>query len=319
MSVISWSNIPDSIGENLSAYAPTQAPGQVNNKVIDGPIFSVQGQAVTSSTTTRVNGADIAPSHGGLIGTIRNNGGFHTSRVTPECTVDLPGLGRTSVKVAENMGYLTRNGDGLYSEGPNMGKGVKPSLDAPQDGPNEAKQDTPQGEGPSLFSDNVEKSYGALIQDIPQGTYDSMLGSATAFLSEGSDLDGIASSLAPRLASAMGIEPGKAANMVKAGAEVWQAQADSTVIRMGADHEEFYQWAQANRSSELQQAVQGHLLQRSTQGYRDMVNDYFDNTVPTDDALRKGGFPVKTDGQERMVKIKGHWMSVGSAVKARLV
>lgn len=145
------------------------------------------------------------------------------------------------------------------------------------------------------------------------------MASANAHLAEGMDLAGITEKLSPRLAASMGIEPGKAASMIDEGATLWQAQADIAVERHGADPDEFYQWARTNRRSELQQAVNGHLFGRSTKGYQELVNDYFDNTIPTVAALKAGGIPVKESGEAVMVKMKGHWMSLESAVKARLV
>lgn len=323
MSVTTWSNVPDDLADGLSIPTQTQQPGTVNNRVIGGTLSYVNGQQITETATHRASEADIVPSSKGLMGTVRNNGGFHTAKVTPECTVEIPGLGRTSVKVAETMGYLTRTGDGRYVEGSKMGKDNGSSSASGtnagnQEDPNQMPKDA-STDGPELFDCGYEEDYAELIKDVPQGAYDSLIASANAHISEGMDLEGITQKLAPRLASAMGIEPGKAAAMIDEGGLLWQVQADMAVEKRGADPEEFYQWARTNRKNELQQAVNGHLFERSTKGYQEMVDDYFDNTIPTDEALRRHGIPTKTNGDTQMVKLKGHWMSLESAVKARLV
>jgi len=107
--------------------------------------------------------------------------------------------------------------------------------------------------------------------------------------------------------------------MIDEGGTLWQVQADMVVERHGADPDEFYQWAREHRRDALQQAVNGHLFGRNTKGYQELVNDYFDNTTPTVAALKAGGVPYKEDGKAVMVKLQGQWMSLESAVKARLV
>lgn len=316
MSVTTWSNVPDDAGEQLSTPAPK--PGEVTNRVIGGTVSMMHGQPVTQSSTHRVHESDLAPgTASGMMGTVRNNGGFSTTKVTPESTIEIPGFGRTSVKVAEGLGYLTRTGDGRYVETSRLGKDEGSSEDGPLE---ESEEDSPKTDSDQrTFHPAQEKAYGDLIKDVPQGAYDSLLGSSNALLAEGLGVDDIAAKLAPRLASSMGLEPGKAEEMIRRGGSMWQNQADSTIEVAGADPEEFYTWARANRPNELQQTVNGHLFGRSVKGYREMVNDYFDNTIPTVAALKAGGIPVIEKGGEVKVKIKGSWMTVGAAVKARLV
>lgn len=317
MSVTTWSHIPEEVSEQISIPTPQQ-PGEVNNRVIGGTLTSIAGQGITEGAIHRVNEQDLAPSSAsGMLGTVRNNGGFATTNVTPDSTIEIPGFGRTSVKVAESLGYLTRNGEGRYVETARLGK----AEGSPEGGTQEeSKEDSQEPDlSQRLFAPAVEKAYGDLIKDVPQGTYDSLLGSSTALLAEGLDLEGIAQYLSPRLASSMGLEPEKAEEMIRKGGGFWQDQADSHVGALGVDPEDFYQWARDNRRSELQQAVNSHLIQRSAKGYTALVNDYFDNTIPTVAALKAGGIPVIEKDGEVKVKLKGHWMTVGAAVKARLV
>lgn len=317
MSVTTWSNIPDSVDDQLGIRSAPQ-PGEVNNRVIGGTISLVQGQQATESSTYRVSESDLAPSAQGMMGTVQNNGGFSTTNVTPNSTIEIPGFGRTSVKVAESLGYLTRTGDGRYVETSRLGKAEGSPEGGTQEESKAVPNDAPESEA-ELFGGGYEEDYAELIKDVPQGVYDSLIASANVHISEGLDQAGITEKLAPRLASSMGIEPKAAAAMLDEGATIWQAQADLVVEKHGADPDDFYQWARDNRRNELQQAVNGQLFQRSTKGYDALVNDYFDNTIPTVEALKAGGIPVVEKGGEVMVKLKGHWMTVGAAVKARLV
>lgn len=327
MTVTTWQHVPVDQPEPLGISTTPQA-GEVSNRVVGGVLSHVHGQQVTEGAVYRASENDVVSRPAGMLSSVRNNGGFLTQNVTPDCTVEIPGFGRTSVKVAEQLGYLSRSSDGGYREvsQPGKGEGSPSAQQGIQGGPDEAQQGNPEGTpdegsegGPELFGGGYEEDYGELIKDVPQGVYDSLLASANAHLTEGLDLSQITEKLAPRLASAMRIEPGKAASMIDEGATLWQVQADMAVERFGADPGDFYEWAQTNRKDALQQAVNGHLFGRSTQGYRDLVNDYFDNTIPTVEALKKGGIPVKEHGGQVTVKLKGHWMSLESAVKARLV
>jgi hypothetical protein len=321
MSVTTWQNIPDDVADSLSIPTPQQQPGQVTARVVEGPISYVQGQQVTQSGVQRISESDLVSSPSGMLGTVRNNGGFPTTNITPESTIEIPGFGRTSVKVAESLGYISRNGEGRYVEGGSLGKTEGSSTGGNLEGSKGGNQQAndANNDGLELFGSGFEKDYGDLIKDVPQGVYDSMMASANAQIAEGLDLAGITEKLAPRLASSMGIEPKAAAAMIDEGATLWQVQADMAVERHGADPDEFYQWARENRRNELQQAVNGHLFGRNTKGYQELVNDYFDNTMPTVAALKAGGVPYKEDGKAVMVKLQGQWMSLASAVKARLV
>lgn len=328
MTVTTWQHMPADLQEPLGISTQPQQTGEVSNRVIGGVLSHVNGQQVTELATCRASESDVVSRPAGMLSSVRNNGGFLTQNITPDCTVEIPGFGRTSVKVAEQIGYLSRNSDGTYREATQPGKaeGSPSAQQGTQGGPDDAQEGTPKGNqgdspegGPELFESGFEEEYGELIKDVPQGVYDSLLASANAHITEGLDIDEITAKLAPRLASSMGIEPGKAASMIDEGALIWQVQADLAVEKFGADPGDFYEWAHENRKDALQQAVNGHLFARSTKGYRDLVNDYFDNTIPTVDALKKGGIPVKEQGNQVMVKLKGHWMSLESAVKARMV
>ena len=327
MTVTTWQHVPADQPEPLGISTQPQQ-GEVSNRVVGGVLSQVHGQQITEQAIYRASESDVVSRPAGMLSSVRNNGGFLTQNITPDCTVEIPGFGRTSVKVAEQIGYLSRNSDGTYREATQPGKaeGSPSAKQGTQGGPDDAQQGSQEGNpegnqegGPELFGGGYEEDYGELIKDVPQGVYDSLLASANAHITEGLDIDAITSKLAPRLASSMGIEPGKAAAMIDEGAVMWQAQADLAVEKFGADPGDFYEWAHTNRKDALQQAVNGHLFGRSTKGYQELVNDYFDNTIPTVEALKKGGIPVKEHGGQVSVKLKGHWMSLESAVKARMV
>ena len=324
-----------------------QAPRQTSdNRVHTGHLSFIHGvQQGPEATVTRNTAADLAQASLGILGTVRNNAGFPTGSITPNCTVELPGMGRTSVKVAANLGFLTLTADGRYvevggasgnAEGGLQSQGMQ--LTADTHGTQEQQQ---AEEGPALFDSiptasgqNLEEAYGTLIEPINQATYDSMLASASAFLTQGGDLDGLIGSLASRYGSDLtndystfhgvdiaieGDAKERATNAIKAGAEMWQAQADHHVKASGIVPSDFYEWARENSPEALKQAIQGQLFGRSLKGYTDLMNSYFDNVPPTLEALQRGGIPAKEQGGQTFVQLGGSWMSLSAAVKARLV
>lgn len=321
--ITTWSAISDDQAEGFSI--PGSLPIEDNsNRVITGTLRTIGGQEVPGSVTHRITSSDLAPQTGGILATVQNNAGFTTNNITPESTVELPGMGRTTVKVAERLGYLQRVGDGLYVEGSNMGKGGKPSSEeAPQDGTQQGNQQAPAEDGPELFWGKNEQAYADLIDPIPQSVYDSMLGSAAASLVGDDDsAESMLPNLSNRLASAMGIDPAQAQAMVKAGAGMWQQQADQMAMEAGLDLDElpyFYEWAKENHRNDLQQAIQQHLFGRNTKGYAALVERYFDDHLPSEEALKRHNIPTKTQNGTTMVQLKGSWMSLESAVKARLL
>jgi len=314
--VTSWAHITDEMAESYTR--PMPQPGEVNNRVITGTLTHTTSGEITESGTSRVTQADLVPQGGGIIGTVQNNAGMPTTKITPDSTVIIPGFGRTSVKVAEQLGYISRNDRGDYIDGASRGN-VEALTEQATQGSAQQQDQGQSNEGPELFAPALEEAYGELIADIPQEAYDSLMGSAVALMGEGNDVEEIASALAPRLASAMGIEPSRAQGLIQTGARAWRQHADATVKASGAVPDEFWEWAADNRRDEVQQAAIQHLFARNTKGYRALVDEYFDNTIPTVEALRKGGIPVTKQGHQTMVKLKGHWMSLESAVKARLV
>lgn len=323
----------------------------------DAPGFTLQngriGQDVTRVTVgqqgiqeagiTRNTAADLAPTFGGILATLRNNAGFPTAQVSPNATVELPGMGRTSVKVAANLGFLTLTADGRYVEagGPGNAEGGlrQGSQQEQQAATNGNTQEQQADEGPTLFGDtpsgqSLEEAYGVLIEPVQQATYEAMLASATAHLTQDGNLDGLIGALASRYGSDLtndystfhGVDIAsdsdikeRAANAIKAGAEMWQLQADSHVKAAGIDPSDFYQWARESNPGALKQAIQGQLFGRSLKGYTDLMNSYFDNVPPTLEALQRGGIPTKEQGGQTLVQLGGSWMSLKAAVKARLV
>lgn len=296
------------------------------------------------STVTRQTAADLAPAQGGILATLQNNAGAPTSIISPSATVELPGMGRTSVKVAATLGFLTLTADGRYVEaGRGNAEGGLQSQAQAQTANNtsQAQEQQQQGdEGPALFSGvhssglTAEEVYGGLIEPIQQATYDSMLASATAHLAQDGDLDGLIGALTSRYGSDItndyaafhevdiamdGDVRERAQAVIKGGAEMWQRQADQHVKAAGIVPADFYQWARESNPEALKQAIQGQLFGRSLKGYSDLIESYFDNVPPTLEALQRGGIPTKEQGGTVFVQLGGTWMSLQAAVKARMV
>lgn len=322
--VTSWQHIPEAMADAPAYPQQVQEP---RCSVVGGVVSMNMGndKAYSEKTTIRALEADVAPRQTGIISTAQNNAGMYTARITPESTVVIPGLGRTTVKVAEHLGYISRGTNGQYVEGSLAGKPVEPSRGGNLEGSTNESQDIPEsasdaGDGVELFAKVDEEYYASLIQDIPQPVYDSLMASGGSMVFEaGGSVESISQKLGARLSAATGEEPDIAQAMVEEGISIWQDQADGIAKSLGAEPAHFYEWAMENRKGDLQKAVQEHVLTRNTKAYRDLLDAYFLDTVPTDEAFKAGGIPTKTQGGQRMVLLKGQWMTVEAAVKARLV
>lgn len=323
-----------------------QAPQQFNtSRVHTGHVSYVNGvQQGPESTVTRQTAADLAPAQGGILATLQNNAGSPTSTISPTATVELPGMGRTSVKVAATLGFLTLTADGRYVE---AGRGnVEGGLSAQAQA--QAANNTPQAqeqqqqgdEGPALFGTahngaNLEELYAGHIAGLEQSTYDAMLASGLAVMSKGGDLEAIVGNLSGRHETAImqalahtfgaddpdlqGDTKAITADYIRDGVTVWQRQADAHVKAAGIVPEDFYQWARESNPEALKSAIQGQLFGRSLKGYSDLMESYFDNVPPTLEALQRGGIPTKEQGGTVFVQLGGTWMTLQAAVKARMV
>lgn len=322
MTVTTWQNIPDDVAENPSR--PFPAPGEVSSRVVGGVLTTVGGRVAEMGTPHRATETDIAPSRGGILSTARNNAGIPTANIGPETTVEIPGLGRTSAKVAANLGYLIRTANGRFEEVSPSGKSEESSLGGDLGGSNntdsqQRQQQHQADDSAEFFDTELEEAYQEMAREIPEGTYNSLMGGAVSLASRGEDIDTITAKLAPRVAEAAGLDPETVQANIEVASIAWQEQADSAVKAAGADPAEFYAWAKEHRRDTLQNAINTHLVARSTKGYREMIDDYFNSTMPTEKALRAAGIPIRKNTGETLVKVKGHWMSLGSAVKAGLL
>lgn len=333
-----WRNTPDSFGDGLGTPNSLNGGSRSNGGVDQGVIRFQAGQQVQQGApVSRITAADLAPTQGGILGTLQNSAGFPTGTAGPNATVELPGMGRTSVKVAANLGYLTRTADGRYVEVGEQRGNVEGGLSAEVSQQPATQQQPAALEGMDLFNsqtsqgETLEAVYSEMIAPLEQGTYDSMLAGASVMIGQGADLDSIISALEARHGSDIvsqmpnppddlaGNEKERVSAYIRAGAGMWQHQADSHLQGLGIDPADFYEWAKESRPREIRQALQGHLFGRSLKGYTDLADAYFDSVPPTMEALAKGGVPTRTEGGTVMVQLQGCWMSLNSAVKARLI
>ncbi|MFT3849678.1 MAG: hypothetical protein QM739_13715 [Propionivibrio sp.] len=299
MNVTTWQATPSHTDDAQAAPAPS-------SRVVGGTLTMIGNHQVQTeqSGTIRCSGEDLAPNHPSIAATAQNNGGFYTQNITPDSTVEIPGFGRTTVKVAERLGYIQKSADGTF-------KDTDQRDFAPQ------KQETVSAE---LFGAKTEQAYSEMIAPIPQAAYDQVLGSGAAMLfsENGQDLEALGASLAPRLSSATGMEPDKARQIIDAGASAWKAQADAVVRAAGADPDEFYTWAKENRRDALQQAVVQQLYSRNCREYKALAQEFQKVNIPTFEALDKKGYSVKkaSSGETLIETTNGQWIS--AAVARRL-
>ena len=253
--------------------------------------------------------------------TARNSIGSPTGQRLPTTTIELepgnPGS-RTTLAAAVILGMVAKTAQGDYVA-------VGQQSQAPTQSPAEALAQAMQPEqptevGPELFAADQEAHYSSTIEAIPQQLYDRALISAADAIAETGNFEDFTASLA----SASGLPDHQIEAAKAAGMAMFQNQADTAVASLGADPQEFYQWAREHHKEALGRAIREQVTGRNLGGYRELAKTYLDQTSPSLDALSNHGYEVKQapangKGGNDMVRINGTWMEVKTAARIGLI
>lgn len=172
-----------------------------------------------------------------------------------------------SVQVAERMGLISRNEVGRTVAG------ARPETLTASDAAEtmtETGEAFASAESETVLTDLASKTYPgtqvAAVNDIV------MRGE----LSEGT---------IARIASEMRIEPGAAGDRVSKVIAAFETQARSVVGAAGVgDFDDFTAWAHENRPNDLREAMRRHGMERTTEGYRKLANEYVASMADHDPA-----------------------------------
>lgn len=99
----------------------------------------------------------------------------------------------------------------------------------------------------------------------------------------------------------------------------YQQQADNTLSSLGVDLVEFYGFLQEEHPALLKETISQHYRSKDPSVWKELVPMYRRSVMPSEDALRRAGIPVKKAGNETIVTVKGMAMSLKAAVTAGLL
>ncbi len=201
--------------------------------------------------------------------TVRSNTG--SARIDKSSTVDIGGM-RVSLPVAETLGAITRNANGIYED---VGGASAPGLGQQLEQEAQAQQQE-AAYVPELFDPATEAQWAAEIAPLPQFSFDSAAALAAVAVTDADSYD-TWDSLSIRLAKDAGIEPDQAAELVEMGYRNYEGQTAKAIATVGvdsADKKNFYSWLQETKPAELTKATQQLIGIRQTSQFKALAVQY---------------------------------------------
>lgn len=99
----------------------------------------------------------------------------------------------------------------------------------------------------------------------------------------------------------------------------YQAQADSVLSAQGVDLNEFYEFLQEEHPELLKESIQKHYRSKDPSIWKELIPLYRSSVLPSEEALRRAGIPVRQVGNDKIITYKGMTMTLKAAVKAGLL
>jgi hypothetical protein len=255
--------------------------------------YSAGGEATAVDTYQSLNTADLGSS-GGL--QARTPWGSpRQGALEPTDIVQLPS-GETSVQVAESLGLIERDVHGRYVLVPD---GEARAL------ANEQPKETPQEDLGEALSDAVEADFSNLVSGSSASTQFAILGQ---LVNDGE----VNPNTIGRVSSELGIHPEETQARLGKVVESFKGQAVSAFRNAGVDDSDgFVEWCQHNRADAFKEAMQNHVIERTTQVYQPLVQEYLSTIADRDPEAVVGaqlgdGISVRQVGKTVLLNIQGY-------------
>lgn len=264
---------------------------------------------------------------GSIIGTARTEGGGVIVNRAANGTdrITLPNGMTTSIAAAVNIGMLTRNSDGSYSDvetpetlkNPAQAVPFGQAQGATEDGP----EDAPEG---FTIGDEGEEAMDALVASVPQ----SDLIKATDEILR---LGGVSENTLARMAGSAGIEPEAMAAQIEAAHQGFYDTAVDHLAEHGVVNEEAFQAYLSDNPQQMQKLLETSrgLMSSSdasvTNGLTEIAAAFVENgdkymAQEVKDALDEVGFAYQTGANGRiLVQIEGTPVPWNVAVRQGLI
>lgn len=267
-----------------------------------GGVITVNGsKAAVTPSVSSFNTGDLTGGNTDFLATARN--GFFPARgnLTPESIVSYQGV-EANLATLEAIGVVRRTATGYEA------------IDGQGEQANTPNQETGKlPEGVELFNQDTETAVAKAIDPVPQPIYDS----AVAQVLE----QGLDSLNFNELAYQSGMNPTEARQRAEVVLKAFSDQADLIAKTVGiADPNEVWEWAAEEQPEKFANARRQMAFGRNTSAIRALVQEYMDTVPPTVEALRRGGYEVRTDSNGQVVfNYKGRWMTPEAATLAGFV
>jgi uncharacterized protein YdbL (DUF1318 family) len=311
------------------ADEPTQEEHQEQEfaKVHRGAIvFDADGNLTRQHERSEINTAtaDVYGHGGEILKTARTQHGTPARTLTPDTIVEAGGMSMR-LEQAEQAGFVKRDEHGRYvettaeeraeamsrrSNAPAAADGV---LSSPEFGNVNDMQ-------PEPFAPEVEASLAKAVEPLGERASEILTPVMVELAIKAAEAGNLEINIEDVM-SKTGLTRESAEAFTSQAVAALANQADAALEKLGVDPAEVVQWARETRPAQFKAALVAQVNARTLAGYRALAEAYLRDTVPTEDALRKGGFETMhhpTTG-DLLVKIRGVWMNARAAARNGMI
>jgi len=283
-------------------------------RIIEGALSVSSADGVITETfkgQESARSSEASPFHGaaGIFGTARNQNGTPAMSIGDATLLTLPDGMQATAKTLAQMGIITRNPDGTYSE----------AAGQPEDQSEEFAGDLDPI--PAQLMDHVN----AALEPLPQAHLDGF--AAVAVGVAAGKLD--PSAMAAKFSHASGVDLQEAQARIDSAAEVYRLQTGRALAKHGIgkeDREAFFDWCRRQKPEAMQEAISRQLHAHDVSRWAPLARQWMAQAAPSVEALKAAGIPTRKSahgatgaGSSVEVFIRGSWMSAGAAARAGLL
>jgi hypothetical protein len=268
-------------------------------------VSSVDGE-VTETTQAHDTGntGELNPHHGtdSILATAQHPQGLPVYEIEATTLVKVNGV-QAPVSFWVREGVLQKNADGSFTEA--ASKPVE-----------QAQADT---SGFHPIGPHQMAVVNAALGDVDQVSLDGL--AAVAMGVAVGRLD--ASALSTKFSQVSGHDGEQGSGRLESIRAVYQEQADTAITtRYGiapADLPAFYTWARQNLQGQLTDAVMKQMHTHDVSGYKAIAARWLSVTPPSAAAMKAAGHPLRMQGDNREVFVRGSWMRPEAASRMGLL
>jgi hypothetical protein len=315
---------------NASLGIPAQAPPPMpadhpamSNAVQirqGGITFSTNANSLHTAAEAGTNKINMGALHNGEQGVLAAAKAHGTpkpaSQLRPSDLVTFQG-NQMTLEVAERIGLVSKDPTtGFYRDN---GPTAEAAVAAPPVEPADPRLEDPHF-GQPLPSEEAAASFKELVNTVTPGT---QVRGILGVIDNGEVTQATLNSAATEA----GIEPSAMQAKINSAMDGFRSQAASLAKSTGADPEAFFEWAKANRTGDMKEAMRNHVMQRTTAGYAPLLREFNESLAERDpDVVLNATFPdagvraFRGNDGAVVLSIPGKGtMSYRSAVKAGLI